>query len=104
MSAIEPTPTVSPVPVNVRLYMAKNAPNSIIAREELEKYLASNPHILATVELIDVLDDSVRALRDGVLVTPTLVVSCDGMERRVIGNLRNAQALAAALPGPRGAW
>ncbi len=80
-------------------YVAKGAPNSIIARDELAAYLAANPHITASVEIVDVLDDSERALRDGVLVTPTLVVFRDGAERRVIGNLRNAHALATALPG-----
>ena len=82
----------------LRLYVAADSPNSSIARLNLKAYLEAHPAIQAVLETIDVLVEPERAMLDGVLVTPMLIVTSAGRERRIAGNLRNAEALEAAIP------
>jgi circadian clock protein KaiB len=85
------------VQLRVRLYVAGDAPNSLAALANLRAALAEFPKHSADVELIDVLSDPDRALRDGVLVTPMLVKFEPPPERRVLGNLRDRGVLLGAL-------
>jgi circadian clock protein KaiB len=81
----------------VRLYVAGESPNSVAAKKNLRAAIA---HLFAgevTMELVDVLRQPERGLRDGVLVTPTLIRVEPTPERRVIGNLRDRAALLAGL-------
>ncbi len=74
-------------PIVVRLYVAGESPNSVLAKANLEEAIAQLGAGAISVELIDVLRDSERALRDGIVVTPTLVRATPLPERRIIGNL-----------------
>jgi circadian clock protein KaiB len=85
------------VQLRVRLYVAGDAPNSQAALANLRSALAEFPKHPVDVELIDVLSDPERALRDGVLVTPMLVKFEPSPERRVLGNLRDSGMLLGAL-------
>jgi circadian clock protein KaiB len=66
-------PTVNSQIIRFRLYIAGNAPNSVRAvanlRDICEEYLPDQHEI----EIIDVLADPLRALTEGILLTPTLL-------------------------------
>ncbi|HEY0465744.1 MAG TPA: circadian clock KaiB family protein [Polyangiaceae bacterium] len=93
-SAVEPNVKIQ---LRVRLYVAGGAPNSLAAAANLRSALAEFPMYSADIELIDVLSDPERALRDGILVTPMLVKCEPPPERRVLGNLRDRGMLLGAL-------
>ncbi len=82
--------------LRLRLYVAGDAPNSVAAKANLAAVLSEHA-VRAHVEVICVLADPERGLRDGVLVTPTLVKAAPPPERRVIGNLRDRKVVIAAL-------
>lgn len=81
--------------MHVRLYVAGDSPNSVLARRNLTSALAGSPD--HKLEIIDVLEDPKRGLADGVLVTPTLVKVSPAPAQQVVGNLRDADALRAVL-------
>jgi circadian clock protein KaiB len=83
--------------LELRLYVAGDSPNSATAKTTLQALLKSVPGAGATLEIIDVLRDPERALRDGVLVTPTTVRLVPAPERRLIGDLRDHRAVMAFL-------
>lgn len=83
------------------LYVAGNSPNSLAARANLEAVLERHEIVRVELELVDVLTHPERGLRDGVLVTPTLVKLAPAPLRRVIGSLRDETALLATLDLPR---
>ena len=83
--------------VVLRLYVAGSSPNSQLARKNLEAVLESLGLREVAPEIIDVLDEPLRGLEDGVLVTPTLVRSSPPPVRRVIGNLSQREILRASL-------
>jgi circadian clock protein KaiB len=85
------------VQLRVRLYVAGDAPNSLAAVANLRAAVAEFPKHSVDIELIDVLSDPERGLRDGILVTPMLVRSEPLPERRVLGNLRDRGVLLGAL-------
>jgi circadian clock protein KaiB len=90
-------PMRKPAKLVLRLYVAGDSPNSVRARENLRKAIASVPHEDVNLELVDVLRDPERALRDAVLITPTLIRIAPMPERRVIGNLHDRSVLLAGL-------
>jgi len=83
--------------VVLRLYVAGSSPNSQLARKNLEAVLESLGLREVALEIIDVLEEPLRGLEDGVLVTPTLVRSSPPPVRRVIGNLSQHEVLRASL-------
>lgn len=80
--------------------MAGESANSMLARSNLQAAIAHLTSDQVSLELIDVLREPQRSLRDGVLVTPTLVKVSPAPERRVIGNLRDQAALHEGLGFP----
>jgi circadian clock protein KaiB len=83
--------------LELRLYIAGDAPNSATAKSTLRALLKKVPGEGAKLEVIDVLRDPERAVRDGVLVTPTTIRVVPAPERRVIGDLRNHRVVMALL-------
>ena len=79
------------------LYVADHAPNSLRATANLaslcKEYLADRYEI----ELIDVLKNPKRALKDGILMTPTLIMRSPGRDRRIVGTLSETQPVLSAL-------
>ncbi len=89
--------------LRLRLYIAGDAPNSVAAKQNLQALLKELGQA-ADLEVVDVLADPKRGLRDGILVTPTLIKVAPAPEARVFGNLRDRKVLLAALgleDGPR---
>jgi circadian clock protein KaiB len=83
--------------VVLRLYIVDNAPNSLKAVANLaaicEEFLLGR----FSLEIIDVLQQPLRALADGVLVTPNLLKISPGPAANVIGNLGRRRDVLRAL-------
>jgi circadian clock protein KaiB len=86
----------------LRLYVAGDSPNSVLARRHLAEAVARFAESAIALDVIDVLHAPERALADGVFVTPTLIRVAPGPEKRAIGNLRERSALDAILSVPAG--
>ena len=81
----------------LRLFVAGRSTNSIKARANLDALLRGLPGPRVVLEVVDVLRDPERGLREGVVVTPTLVKVAPAPERRIIGNLQDLRVLRAEL-------
>jgi circadian clock protein KaiB len=92
-------PPVATVVV-MRLYVAGKAPNSVKAIANLRaicrRYLKDGYKL----EIIDVCEHPLRALSDGVIVTPNLAKLFPGPPSSVIGNLGDRDSVLAALGLP----
>ena len=79
------------------LYIAGNAPNSQLAIDNLanicDEYLIGRFQL----EVVDVLNTPLRALADGVLVTPSLAVTSVHPAVRIIGNLNDRNSVLRAM-------
>ena len=84
-------------PLRVRLYIAGTGPNSASALANLKAALDPVHDRDKQIEIIDVLKDPERALRDGIFVTPMLVKLEPTPERRILGTLRDRANLLGAL-------
>jgi circadian clock protein KaiB len=74
-------------PYILRLYVAGRAPNSVRAIANLRILCQEFFPDRYQIEIIDVLEDPMRAIEDDILATPTLVKVSPGPERKIIGNL-----------------
>ena len=81
----------------LRLYVAGDAPNSTLARSNLRRMLEGVHQDHYALEIIDCLDEPMRALNDGVLVTPTLVRVEPPPTRTIVGSLSALDRVANAL-------
>ena len=91
------TQTREGAPLRLRLYVAGDSPNSIVAKANVENAIAHLAREDVVLDVIDVLTNPERGLADGVLVTPTLVKVSPAPERRIVGNLRDRSVLLAVL-------
>ena len=84
-----------------RLYFAGGAPNSVRALANL--YAICRKHFPEShrIELIDVLNEPMRALADAILVTPTVVKLSPAPELQIIGNLNEEEEVLRALGLPQ---
>jgi len=86
-----------PARYKFRLYIAGDAPNSMMAEANLrrlcDEYLPGRHQI----EIIDVLSEPRRALEDGVFLTPMLVKLFPLPVRNIIGSLDNHNYTLQAL-------
>jgi circadian clock protein KaiB len=87
-------------PLTLRLFVAGGAPNSLSAIRCLRSLLEAYPRHKTVLEIVDVLERPELGLAAGVLVTPTLIKVAPGPERRIIGSLKDTEALLAALGLP----
>ena len=87
-------------PLRLRLYVAGGAPNSLLAEGNLDALLAAHGVTDHELEIIDCIREPKRALRDGVLVTPTLVRVAPAPTQTIVGTLSDARRVAAALGLP----
>ena len=83
--------------IAMRLYVAGKAPNSVKAIASLRaicrRYLRGGYKL----EIVDVCEHPLRALSDGVIVTPHLAKLSPGPASNVIGNLCDTDSVLAAL-------
>jgi|SRR5690349_3139289 circadian clock protein KaiB len=81
----------------LRLYVAGEGPNSAAARSNLRRLLATVEPTRYALEIIDCLREPMRALQEGVLVTPTLVRLEPEPVQTIIGTLSNGSRVLDAL-------
>jgi circadian clock protein KaiB len=83
-----------------RLYIAGGAPNSVQAAANL--YAICRKHFPAShrIEVIDVLNEPLRALADAIIVTPTVVKVAPAPGQQIIGNLSEEAEVLRALGLP----
>ena len=83
--------------LSLRLYIAGNAPNSVRAvanaRAICDEHFASGHEL----EIVDMLEHPLRALADGIIVTPTLLRLLPLPVQRVIGSLSDTKQLLLTL-------
>ena len=84
-----------------RLYLAGGAPNSVRALANL--YAICHKHFPDShrIEIIEVLQEPMRALAEAILVTPTLVKVSPAPEQQIIGNLSEEEEVLRALGLPQ---
>jgi circadian clock protein KaiB len=77
--------------VQLFLFVASDAPKSIIAIENLRCALTELAELPFLLEIVNVYDDPERALSNRVLVTPTLLAPAAA--RRLVGDLSETSQL-----------
>lgn len=85
--------------VLLRLYVAGQLPNSQRALANLTTFCQRHLHDRHRIEVVDVLAHPDRALKDRVLLTPTLVILEPLPSRTLVGDLSETAALEQALAG-----
>jgi circadian clock protein KaiB len=83
--------------VKLRLYVAGGAPNSVRAIANLAAICKEHLQSAFKLEIIDVLQFPLRALADGVLVTPHLAKLSPSPATKVVGNLSDRDSVLLAL-------
>lgn len=81
----------------LKLYVAGRAPNSERARSNLDEILAEIRPDRFDLEVIDILENPMRAIEDGILVTPTLCKIAPLPQAKIHGNLSDAEKVIHAL-------
>ncbi len=84
-------------PYRLRLFVAGDAPNSRIARENLRRLVERSAGVTVEITIVDVLKDPQTALAQGVFLTPALQRLGPGPETMIFGNLSNTDLLATLL-------
>jgi circadian clock protein KaiB len=79
------------------LYVAGRAPNSVKAIANLEAICRRHLKKGYKLEVVDVCEHPLRALNDGILVTPSLAKMSPAPAANVIGNLSDTGSVLAAL-------
>ena len=83
--------------VMLRLYIAGGAPNSVQAIANLEAICREHLKGGHKLEVVDVLENPLRAMAEGVLVTPSLAKLSPLPAANVIGNLSDKAKVLLAL-------
>jgi circadian clock protein KaiB len=79
------------------LYIADSAPNSVQAVANLEAICKEHLKDKFKLEIIDVLEYPLRALADGIIVTPSLAKLSPSPTAKVVGNLSDKGSVLRAL-------
>ena len=79
------------------LYIADSAPNSARAVANLEAICKKHLKDNFRLEIIDVLEYPLRALADGILVTPSLAKVSPLPAVKIVGNLSDKESVLRAL-------
>ena len=83
--------------VVMRLYIAEGAPNSVKAISNLQDICKQHLPEGFKLEVIDVLEFPLRALADGILVTPSLTKVSPSPAAKVVGDLSDRSSVLVAL-------
>lgn len=81
----------------MRLYIAQGAPNSVKAIANLEAICKEHLQDGFKLEIVDVLEFPLRALAEGVLVTPSLAKVSPSPSARIVGDLSDQASVLNAL-------
>jgi len=83
--------------MKLRLYVADGAPNSVRAVANLAAICKEHLQFTFKLEIIDVLKFPLRALADGILVTPHLAKLSPPPAAKIVGNLSDRSGVLLAL-------
>lgn len=83
--------------IHLRLYIAGNAPHSSRAQANLAVICQHLPAGRICLEVIDVLQEPLRALQDKVIVTPVLRKLSPPPEAQIVGDLSDYPQVRLAL-------
>ena len=83
--------------LSLRLFVAGESPDSATAIANLKSLFPSHDSPLVEIEIVDVQRDPARAARDEIMVTPTLLKLSPSPRCRILGNLKNREALLQML-------
>jgi circadian clock protein KaiB len=83
--------------VYLRLYIAGNAPNSARARKNLALISRDLAPEQLHLEIVDVLQEPLRALEDKVFVTPVLRKLAPPPEAQIVGDLSDHAQVRSVL-------
>ena len=92
-----PTPPGDRETTLFRLYVADETPNSARAVANLQAICQEYLRDHYKIEMVDILQEPLRALSEGVLVTPTLVSLPRPPVRTIVGDLSDKAAVLLAL-------
>lgn len=81
----------------MRLYIAGNAPNSLVAITNATAICEEHFAPAYNIEIVDMLAHPGRALMDRVIVTPTLIRLFPLPARRIVGNLSDMHQMLLVL-------
>ena len=81
----------------ITLYMAGHSLNSLRAMTNLKTICQTYFAGRYQLEIIDIFDDPLRAVKDKVLVTPTLLKTAPAPVIRIVGDLRETETVVLAL-------
>ena len=84
-----------------RLYLADGAPNSVRALANLYAICRHYFPECHRIEVIDVLKEPLRALAEGIFVTPTVVKLSPAPEQQIMGDLSEESEVLKALGLPQ---
>ena len=80
-----------------RLYVAGDGTNSVQATANLAALCRTHLADRSVIEIVDVFQEPMRALEDGVFMTPTLLKLAPAPERKIVGTLSQMSSVRAAL-------
>jgi circadian clock protein KaiB len=83
--------------LSLRLFVAGDSPDSAAALANLHALFPNGARAGVDIEVVDVQREPARAERDGIMVTPTLLKVSPAPSCRVLGNLKNGDALLHLL-------
>ena len=83
--------------VRLRLYVAGNAPNSVHAIANAKALCSEHSASGYVLEIVDLMVHPLRAVSDGIVVTPTLLKLSPRPVLRIIGTLNDMNEVRAAL-------
>lgn len=83
--------------IELRLYIAGESPNSLRAVANLKAICEDCLPGQHRLEVVDILDDAMRPIADGILVTPTLLKVAPMPLQRIIGDLNDRSQVLLAL-------
>jgi len=83
--------------LSLRLFVAGDSPDSAIAIANLKALFPRSESSDVEVEIVDVQREPARAARDRIMVTPTLLKLSPSPTCRILGNLKNRDALLHLL-------
>ncbi len=85
--------------LRLRLYVAGNAPNSVRAVANVRAICDEHFAAGHDLEIVDLLEHPMKALADGIIVTPTLIKLLPTPVLRLIGTLSDTNQVLLALGG-----
>ncbi len=83
--------------LRLRLYVAGTAPNSVRAIANARAICGEHYPSAYELEIVDLLDQPLRALEDGIIVTPTLLRLFPLPVQRLVGNLSDRSQVLQVL-------